>query len=84
MVDAMPEGVFEALDAHLAFGADASGDFHSDAVRREERRRIVAPAPGSDHPRGFFGGLEFSAWCDDVLGFSFDFHLLLPRPAVSQ
>ena len=44
VVDAVLEGVLEAVRADRAGGADAPGTVHADAVAGEEHRRRVAPA----------------------------------------
>jgi hypothetical protein len=56
MLDALLEGVLEALAPHGAGLADASGDVDAGTVGREEDGRRVGAAVAVSHPHG--GGVE--------------------------
>src|SRR4029078_11539653 len=50
VVDAVAEGVLQALGLHRALSADASGGLHAEAVAREEGRRGPVTAQPLRHP----------------------------------
>jgi hypothetical protein len=70
VLNAVLERVFQALEPHLAAGADAPSGLDTESVGREELRGAGTAAQGVQHPRVLVRGLRVGhSWFNGGYGF---------------